>query len=351
MKTVDDPCKPMRSTARSLVLACCVGAVIVTLACESATESMWWVELVRYAPFPVHLIPVSLALGLSLYLGWAYRICAFVALVLVGTQVTGLKWGTPDTGTGALRVMTYNVKAYLAAERADGFDHLAGEIAKHDPDVLVMQDAFDVVEQLSAEQIPASMSTLRAALHGRQLYGSGEYLVASRFPLRDCGPRDMSYRQQHNHYVVCTMDVRGVPIDIFTAHFVSPREGLNAARFEYWRGLAEWKSNYLNRLAQAKALSSAVASASHAVIVAGDLNADEQSPVVRKLLATGLRDAFASAGRGYGFTHGHSLRPGFSFLRIDHILVSPSVGVRRCYTGGKDASEHRPVVADLLTLP
>jgi endonuclease/exonuclease/phosphatase (EEP) superfamily protein YafD len=37
-----------------------------------------------------------------------------------------------------------------------------------------------------------------------------------------------------------------------------------------------------------------------------------------------------------------------SFLRIDHILVSPEIGVVSAFAGGKDGSEHRPVIADLL---
>jgi endonuclease/exonuclease/phosphatase (EEP) superfamily protein YafD len=87
------------------------------------------------------------------------------------------------------------------------------------------------------------------------------------------------------------------------------------------------------------------------VIVAGDLNADDRSPVVRRLLATGLRDAFSSAAIGYGYTLGHALRPGFSFLRIDHVLVSRDIGVRDCEPGGRDGSEHRPVLADLWVDP
>ena len=91
-----------------------------------------------------------------------------------------------------------------------------------------------------------------------------------------------------------------------------------------------------------------IVASAHPVILAGDLNADEHSPVVRSLLATGLRDAFGSAGLGYGYTYGHDLRPGFSFLRIDHVLVAGSIGVRDCRVGGRDGSEHRPVIADLF---
>jgi endonuclease/exonuclease/phosphatase (EEP) superfamily protein YafD len=82
--------------------------------------------------------------------------------------------------------------------------------------------------------------------------------------------------------------------------------------------------------------------------VAGDLNAVESSPIVRTLLALGLRDAFSSAGRGYGYSHGHSLRLRHDFLRIDHILVSPQVGVMDSFVGQSNASDHRPVIADLV---
>ncbi len=69
--------------------------------------------------------------------------------------------------------------------------------------------------------------------------------------------------------------------------------------------------------------------------------------VVRNLLYTGLRDAFSSAAFGYGYTHGHSLRFGLSFNRIDHILVSDDIGVGDAIVGGRKGSEHRPVIADL----
>jgi endonuclease/exonuclease/phosphatase (EEP) superfamily protein YafD len=65
------------------------------------------------------------------------------------------------------------------------------------------------------------------------------------------------------------------------------------------------------------------------------------------LLAAGMRDAFTSAGVGYGYTVGHALRPGVSLLRLDHLLVSADIGVAQCFAGSAAASEHRPVVADL----
>ena len=67
-----------------------------------------------------------------------------------------------------------------------------------------------------------------------------------------------------------------------------------------------------------------------------------------RLLLVAAAVAFSSAGFGYGYSHGHALRFGFSFLRIDHMLVSKEIGVADAFPGGWQASEHRPVIADLL---
>jgi len=92
--------------------------------------------------------------------------------------------------------MTYNVKSYLAVRQADGFARPASEIARHDPDVLVMQDAPGLTPP---NVVPAP---LRAALASRSVYRGGEYLVASRYPLRDFAPLSMSY-VQHDVFVRC----------------------------------------------------------------------------------------------------------------------------------------------------
>ena len=129
---------------------------------------------------------------------------------------------------------------------------------------------------------------------------------------------------------------------------IRDRRGLNATRHEGAEGIDDWQQNFEDRLSQSRRLAADVAKREHPLIVAGDLNAPETSPVIRTLLDRGLRDAFSSAGRGYGYTHGHSTMLAISFLRIDHILVSPEIGVVDAFAGGKEGSEHRPVIADLL---
>jgi endonuclease/exonuclease/phosphatase (EEP) superfamily protein YafD len=134
--------------------------------------------------------------------------------------------------------------------------------------------------------------------------------------------------------------------DLVTAHLITPRFGLSATRQNPLRGLGEWRENVADRMTQAGRLAEDLRGRSRPAIVAGDFNAPDASLVVRTLLDTGLRDAFSVAGVGYGHTWGHSLRFGFSFLRIDHILVDREFAIAACFVGGT-GSAHRPVIADL----
>jgi endonuclease/exonuclease/phosphatase (EEP) superfamily protein YafD len=335
--------------ARSAVVLSLLCAVGLSWLFHHGPARTGWVELLRYLPFLVYLVPVVVALGLSFTLGWAWRLAAAGALGLVLVSVMDLSLGRgrsdlpPDTpGTRTVRFMTYNIKSYRAVFRHDGFALLNEEIARQQPDILVMQDAHEVARR---GDLPRGM---RAALPQHTVYTYGQYAIASRFPLSGCAPADISLQQEKQEYVRCTVDIDGTRIDLVTAHLLTPREGLNATREERLGGLAEWRTNFADRLSQAERIATAMAPLKRPTLVAGDLNAPEHSVVVRQWLDLGLRDAFSAGGFGWGFTHGHSFKPGLSFLRIDHILVSPEIGVREAHVGGRHGSEHRPVVADLV---
>jgi endonuclease/exonuclease/phosphatase (EEP) superfamily protein YafD len=331
--------------ARAAVIAVVAPAVFLSFVYKTGIVSTWWLELSQYVPYPAFLLPAIVAFGLSFLLGWAWRLCAALGLGLVVTVLMGLAMGQADTGTGRVRLMTYNIKAYLVEREAGSYAPLAWEVALHDPDILVMQDAERLSER--RREVPDTASTV---FKGRQVFETGQYIVASRFPLRECRVEQIPYRGESHTYVRCIVTVNGVDVDLVNVHLKSPRDGLNAARHEQTDGIDEWQQNFADRLGQSMKLAADLSGRQRPLILAGDLNAPESSPVLRQLLGLGLRDAFSSAGRGYGYTHGHSLKPRISFLRIDHILVSNEIGVTDSFAGGKDASDHRPVIADLLML-
>jgi endonuclease/exonuclease/phosphatase (EEP) superfamily protein YafD len=268
-----------------------------------------------------------------------------MALVLATTAVAGLQVGSAEAGHGRVRVLTFSVKSYLV-DQPSGFAAIAWEVALHDPDVVVMQDAEELTSE--REQKPGIAAGLYA---GRQAYAHGEYIVASRLPMRDCRPGDLSFPGHRREYVRCTISAHGREVDLYTAHFMTPRRGFVGAWREPRRALDEWADNVVARMVQSRKVASAVAATGRPVIVAGDLNATPTSRAMRTLALAGLRDAFDVAGRGYGHTYGHSMGPGLSFLRIDHVLVTRELGVARAFVGHSQASAHRPVIADLWVFP
>ena len=315
---------------------------VSTLAQRFGGSGPWWLELSRFLPYPLLLVPCALLFALAWRLGRAWRIATAATLLLVATVGMGLVWNrSSESADGSVRLMTWNAKTVQASERRGGIDALLGEVAAHRPDVVVMQDA-DALRR-SHDLSPAA--PMFGLLH---VWGHGQYLVASRFPLEGCAYVDAGTVVA---YARCTVRATVGPFELRTVHFESPRAGLVAARREGSAGVDVWRSNLAERLQQSHALAGAMQGVPRPLVVAGDLNAAESSDVVGQLLGAGLRDAFSAAGRGYGYTYGHTLRPRFSFLRIDHILVSPEVMVQRCFTGTADASEHRPVVADLSFAP
>ena len=328
---------------RFVVLGLLAATLLLTGAQQLDAAGLWWLELSRYLPFPLLLAPAVVALLLSWRLGRRWVAASILTIALFAVVAMGLVWhprGEGASGEPALRLMTYNVKADNAMLRPGGVELLKQEIARHHADVLLMQDAHGLMHGLPQGSI--------APLFGfPQAYKDGQYIIASRLPLRDCAPQHVAAGGDDFAYSRCFVDVQGVALQLITAHFESPRSGLNAARHEGVDGIDEWVRNFRIRLAQARALAAALTQTPGPFVLGGDLNAPEASAVLGSLLDVGLRDAFSSSGRGYGYTYGHRLRPAFSFLRIDHVLLSAGVVATDCFTGGKDASDHRPVIADL----
>ncbi len=328
---------------RIVVIAVAITVFLICAAYEIGPEYSWPLAFLQYVPYYVFLIPALVAFIVSFRLPIVWRCIAGMALALVLTVVMGLEIGVRDKGSERIRVMTYNVKDYIALDSADGLATIASEVARHDPDILMLQDASRLNKRF--DTTPAA---LRLLFDNRQVYSFGQYTVASRYPLRNCKSGKISYREQPHTYVHCIVDTGFTQIDLFTAHFLTPRDGLNAVRHERFSGVDEWEQNVADRMAQASALAKDMQASIRPIILAGDFNAPDSSLVVRTIRSGGVRDAFAAAGLGYGYSYGHSFRPGISFLRIDHIFVGPSIGVADCFVGGKLASPHRPVIADLL---
>jgi endonuclease/exonuclease/phosphatase (EEP) superfamily protein YafD len=335
--------RAMTRLSKMTVAGVAIGVATLLGGYAIGPERIWLVSLAQYVPYPAYLLPAVISAIVSFTLGWRWRLAAMTSLVLVITVVMGLARAQAESGSGRIRVLTYNVKDYLAVRRDSGLIHIAREVASHNPDVFVLQDARELSDLRRREP-----ETARLLFGDRDIYVSGQYVIASRFPLKECRHGEIPFGGEAHTYATCVVTANGIEFTVISVHFMTPRFGLAATRRNPLAGAAAWTRNVGDRMTQAEKLATDVRAQVRPVIVAGDLNAPALSLAVRVLTAAGLRDAFSAAGRGYGFTWGQSLRTGFSFLRLDHILVGPEFGVADCFVGDARPSAHRPVIADLF---
>ena len=304
-------------------------------------------ELLRFVPYAWLLLPCLLALLVSPWLGRAWVAASLLALVALLGPGMGLRWHAAREHPRSIRLMTYNIKAIQTMEKPGGLAALGLAVARHAPDLLVMQDAHGLL--IGRGDRPVDDGPAVFGL--RHVHAEGQYIVASRFPIAGCTAGQIGFETESHRYLRCRVDIDGRLLTLATAHFQSPRAGLMAARQQGLGGLVVWQRNHARRMTQAQKLARDLAVETGPLVLAGDLNAPPSSPVLATLEAVGLRNAFSLAGRGYGHSYGHSLRWSYDFLRIDHIHVSRDIDVIDSFIAAGDASDHRAVVADLVLPP
>jgi endonuclease/exonuclease/phosphatase family metal-dependent hydrolase len=303
-----------------------------------------------YLPQVVWLGPVILLALLAFKFArrWLW-VLAFYCFWIFG-PIMGFSWASrghvePVAVGESLRFMTCNIKY----GRRD-LSALLEDVARFKPDVVFLQD----VEH-------AMRGPLGAFFRTWNVCSQGQFVIASRWPLTKVDLRTAPVQENLDEYLLrAVLHLGGRPISLYNVHLLSPREGLNAMRVARKRpahvseALQELQDNVELRIIEARAISALVRQEPGLVILAGDLNAPDQSLEGRTLREAKLHDAFAEGGRGYGYTYGHFLLrgrmpwlPGVSWMRIDHIMLSQDLESRWCWTGTDAASDHRPVFADL----
>jgi endonuclease/exonuclease/phosphatase family metal-dependent hydrolase len=188
---------------------------------------------------------------------------------------------------------------------------------------LEMDHAYGPVVDLGPA---ASLPALRAAGSGGPDGARRQYGIAllSRLPLY--GTRNLLLTRprggEQRGLLGGAVDVEGRAVRVFCTHLQH-------------RSRAE-------RLAQATQVAESVAAGAGPVVVMGDLNARPGDPEIAPLTDV-FDDAWAVAGDGPGFTFDAAT----PHARIDYILTSGDLPVRRTAVLQTDASDHLAVVADL----
>ena len=315
----------------------------------------WWVTIVGlYAPPVGFLFPAPLVIAVA----WAWaprRILLLqvgsllVALFpLMGLHLGSLRPGSaPDAS--AIRLVSFNIDVGFR-----GVPAIVAQVQRLNPNLVLLQEVGD-----------NRVAGLKAAFAGWHTDSTGQFFVASRFPLTNVQePPPIHYRAGEGggpregdggaHFVTYTIDSLLGPVDVFNVHTTSPREGLEDMRgqgflhelrsghFLFGQGQDRLMFNAYRRARQVQGLAVAAAASPRPVIIAGDTNLPGLSRIFRENLG-GFDDAFAAVGRGFGYTYPSK----FPFMRIDRILTNGKLRAVDFRIGDTRASDHLCVSATI----
>jgi vancomycin resistance protein VanJ len=239
-----------------------------------------------------------------------------------------------DASTPSLRIMTYNI------ENGKGGLSVLLEIAQSRPDILLMQEFGSDFEKPFLNAFP-----------GWNIKTDGGLAIAARFPLSQFERKELPElsddRWKRPAYVRAEVNIGDATVAIYNCHLSTPRSAFEALRHRAPLALDLIASNTRDRLAQGAAIASVIARETLPTVLGGDFNAPENSLVLRPIQQSNFRNTFSEAGTGYGYTKGHDLRLGLSFVRIDHLYASKHWAVHNSFAGDKAGSDHRPMIAEL----
>jgi endonuclease/exonuclease/phosphatase (EEP) superfamily protein YafD len=266
--------------------------------------------------------PVAVGAGLgrrwALFATALAVVLAHVAFVAPELAARG---PVPAAAAGVRAVRLFNANVYAWNEQPQG---IAGEIRSSRPDVVFLQESTPaIIEAIDAtgalEELP-----YRLAVPRNDPFGG---LLAARWPLLDQEVVELDGRPV---LLRATVETEGGPLRLYAVHVVAPFGG----------GREPWAD-------EMRAVAGAVRTERLPVLMAGDFNATWNHRAFRRLLDTGLTDAAAARGRPFQMTwrQGRFIPP---LTRIDHVLTSPGLAVAAIRTGEGRASDHRPIVADII---
>lgn len=219
-----------------------------------------------------------------------------------------------------LRVMAWNVHGFRAGTR-----RVADAVAAERPDVVLLNEAGRTGIRLRRAARRAGMDRVSGLRFARPVPNAVLVRPPWRVVERSVIAFSREGRTPRRGAAVAVLGRAGHRVVVAAAHL----------------GLA-----VPERLRHAEELTDGLAARREWVVIGGDLNEDPAGPAA-SWLAQRYWDAFAEAGEGPG----HTFPARAPRARIDYVFVSAGVRVERAWVGepgGEPASDHLPVLADLL---
>ncbi len=238
-----------------------------------------------------------------------------------------------------LTVMSYNIHHGRGEDGVLDLERIAAVIRAEDVEVVALQEVDnhfgarsefrDQTRELAAllgmHFVYAANLDLEPPEPGapRRQYGTA---ILSQFPILESEnlllPRSQPGNEQRG-LLEALINVRGVPFRVYNTHLQH--------------------NSSVDRTLQVEAIIDETEEERGPHALLGDLNARPNAPELAPLFPR-FNDAWTLGGEGDGYT----LSASKPFARIDYVLVSPDIGVDEARVPYTLASDHLPVVAELI---
>jgi endonuclease/exonuclease/phosphatase family metal-dependent hydrolase len=233
------------------------------------------------------------------------------------------------------KVMTYNVHSCVGTDGKLAPERIAEVIARSGADIVALQELDALHERAGGMHQPEWLAAqLKMLVHftPARACGDGHYgnAILSRYPFSVLSERMLARRGGEQRAAQwLRVSIEGSEVNVMNTHL---------------------SIQFRERLLQIQQLmcSEWLAKANGAVplVICGDLNASQFSPVYRRLRRD-LVDVQRATGSRAAATYPSRL----PLFRIDHVFTSKSIGVSRCEVRrdalSSVASDHLPLLAEL----
>ena len=298
--------------------------------------------------------PIIYLLDLVVMFYWIVRWRWLRALVMVAIVVVGLfyvsryykmnfdrQYNVTYDEREYTKVMTYNVKVGKTPE-------LAAYIAKLNPDVLCVQEIATCGESWDALE-EKYHTTKQPMKEGDE---SSDNQILSKYPiLRKGGIEDLPSKSgmwadlkiEDDTVRVISLHLQSTSISPEDTRFIESHEYLHdKERDNKVRSItARLVENNISRAQQAERVAKFLSETPYKTIVCGDFN-DVPLSYTYHTIAKNLDDTFSQMANGFAYTY----KTKYRLLRIDHIMVSPSIKVASYEVDNKvEISDHYPVIS------
>lgn len=333
--------------------------MILTLLAPAIRPEFWLFPLLGLAAPATFVLTLCLALYWIIRWRWFWASVPLLLLLVSLFQLSlflklPLQRINPDRPRvrGSVKLMTYNVRQFYGPEGASTRDSLIGWVGRQMPDIICLQEFTPNTGGGSR----ALVDSLLGASSGRRYYATTgdtvtSQIIYSRYRILRSGRTRKDMTQLRSIWAdllvgedtlrVFNNHLHSTAITAEDQEFLTTDNFLqDTAREQKVRSIVRrFCDNSITRAAQADSIAREVLASPYRTLVCGDFNDTPLSYVYRTMRGE-LQDAFRERGYGYGYTF-----CGFrNLLRIDYVLLDPSLEVLYYDAFEPDYSDHRPLL-------